>query len=90
MIAVRVGPDIRAAVVAPPIYVTNRPIPKTPAELALHQCVSDRLNTAGSLFLWKFRRRGRAFQVKVDGSITSNDNDVILSAALAGQGIAYL
>jgi DNA-binding transcriptional LysR family regulator len=90
MIAVRVGPDIRAAVVASPAYFFPRPIPKKPEDLSQHQCINYRLNTAGGLFQWKFRKQERALQVKVDGALTFNDNDMILSAALAGQGIAYL
>ncbi|MDF5731395.1 MAG: LysR substrate-binding domain-containing protein [Rhizonema sp. PD38] len=46
--------------------------------------------TSGSLYPWEFERDGRAFQVRVDGSLIFNDSDLILAAVLAGQGIGYL
>lgn len=90
MVAVRVGPDVRAAVVGSPAYFAGRPAPDTPGGLAGHRCINYRLATAGRLYPWGFEEDGRPFQVKVDGPLVFNDGDLILAAALAGQGIAYL
>jgi DNA-binding transcriptional LysR family regulator len=90
MIAVRVGPDTKAAVVGSPVYFAERPVPNTPRDLAGHRCINYRLATAGGLLPWGFEEAGRPLQVRVDGPLVFNDGDLILAAALAGQGIAYL
>lgn len=90
MVAVRVGPDIRTAVVASPAYLARQPPPATPRDLAAHRCINYRYATGGDLYLWEFEEDGRAFQVRVDGPLVVNDGDLILAAALAGQGIGYL
>lgn len=90
MIAVRVGPDVRAAVVGSPGYLADHPVPRAPQDLAGHRCINYRFATAGGLYLWEFERGGRPLQLRVDGPLVLNDGDLILAAALAGQGIAYL
>jgi DNA-binding transcriptional LysR family regulator len=90
MTAVQIGANLRSAVVASPSYFANHSIPTTPQDLAEHCCINYRFATAGSLYPWDFERGGRSFQVRVDGAIILNDGDLILAAALAGQGIAYL
>lgn len=90
MVAVQVSSKIQTAVVGSPTYFTDRPIPKTPQDLAQHCCINYRFMTAGGLYPWEFEQDGRAFQVRVEGSLVFNDSDLILAAALAGQGIAYL
>ena len=90
MVAVRVGPDVRAAVVGSPAYFAGRRAPDTPEGLTGHRCINYRLATAGSLYPWGFENAGRPFQVRVDGPLVFNDGDLILAAALAGQGVAYL
>lgn len=90
MIAVRVGPVIRSAVVGSPAYFADHPVPLTPYDLARHSCINYRLATAGGLYLWEFEKSGRPLQVRVDGPLIFNDGDLILDAVLAGQGIAQL
>jgi DNA-binding transcriptional LysR family regulator len=43
MIAVRIAPDLRMAVVASPAYFAKRPPPQTPHELAAYDCINLRL-----------------------------------------------
>ena len=50
MIAVRIGPDMRMAVVAAPAYFERRPKPKTPQDLTAHACIGLRMPTHGGLF----------------------------------------
>ncbi len=90
MVAVRVGPRVRSAVVATPGYFAGNGVPLTPHELAGHRCINYRLATAGGLYPWEFEEAGRPFEVRVDGPLVFNDSDLILDAALAGQGVALL
>jgi DNA-binding transcriptional LysR family regulator len=89
MIAVRVGPDIRFAVVATPAYFAAHPVPKKPQDLSAHRCINYRLATSGGLYVWEFEKHGKAFGVRVDGSLVFNDGDLMLTAALSGAGLAY-
>jgi DNA-binding transcriptional LysR family regulator len=89
MIAVRIGPDIRMAVVGSPAYFAKRAPPRTPQDLTSHDCINLRLPTHG-LYAWEFERNGRELRVRVDGPFTFNTTVLILRAALAGFGLAHL
>ena len=90
MIAVPIGPPIRAAVVAAPAYFAHRPKPRAPQDLTGHTCITLRLPTSGGLHAWEFDRDGRELRVRVEGQVTFNANSMILDAALKGFGLAYL
>ncbi|MDB5903110.1 MAG: LysR family transcriptional regulator [Betaproteobacteria bacterium] len=90
MIAVRVGPDLRMAVVAAPSYFAKRPPPKAPQDLTDHNCINLRLPTLGGLYAWEFEQGERELKVRVDGQLVFNDASQMLTAALAGSGLAYL
>jgi DNA-binding transcriptional LysR family regulator len=90
MIAVRIGPDARMAVVGAPSYFARRPLPKTPQDLTAHECINLRLPTFGGLYAWEFEKGKRELKVHVDGQLVFNGTGMILNAALAGFGLAYL
>ena len=90
MIAVRIGPDIRMAVVGAPSYFADHKVPRTPRELAGHRCINYRRVRAGGLYAWDFEDKGRPFQVRVEGPLSFNNGDLIREAALAGHGLAYV
>ncbi len=90
MIAVRIGPDIRMAVVGAPSYFADHPVPRTPRELAGHRCINYRHVKSGGLYAWDFEEKGRPFQVRVDGPLVFNNADLIRAAALAGQGLGFV
>ena len=90
MIAVRIGPDLRMAVVGAPPYFRKRPEPKTPQDLIDHNCINLRLPTRGGLYAWGFEKDGRELRVRVDGQLTFNGTAQMLNAALAGLGLAYV
>lgn len=90
MIAVRIGPDIRMAVVGAPAYFAARPRPKKPQDLTAHACINLRLPTYGGLFAWEFEKRGRELKVRVEGQLVFNNIALRLNAALDGLGLAYL
>ena len=90
MIAIRIGPDIRMAVVAAPTYIESSPALDTPRQLSDHRCISYRQIRTGGLYAWDFQEDGRPFQVRVSGPLVFNNSDLIREAALAGQGLAYV
>lgn len=90
MIAVRIGPDMRMAVVAAPHYFqTHSPI-RTPRDLTEHRCINLRLPTRGGLYAWEFEKEGREVTVRVDGQLILNGTPQMLHAALEGLGVAYV
>jgi DNA-binding transcriptional LysR family regulator len=90
MVAVRIGPDMRMAAVASPAYFSARNPPRTPQDLALHNCINLRFPTRGGLYAWEFEKAARALNVRVEGQFVVNDIALGLQAALDGLGIAYL
>jgi len=90
MIAVRIGPDIRMAVVGSSAYFETRPEPKTPHDLTGHDCINLRLPTHGGLYAWEFEKDGRERLVHGDGQATFNGTRQMRNAALAGIGLAYI
>jgi DNA-binding transcriptional LysR family regulator len=90
MIAVRIGPDMRVAVVGAPSYFAARKKPRTPQELTEHNCINLRLPTHGRVYVWEFEKNGRALNVRVEGQLVFNGATGLLSAALNGFGLAYL
>lgn len=90
MIAVRIGPDVRFAVVGTKSYFARRPPPKTPQDLIGHTCINLRLPTYGGLYAWEFERGGRELNVRVEGQLVFNGIFQVLDAALAGFGLAFV
>jgi DNA-binding transcriptional LysR family regulator len=90
MIAVRIGPDFRMAVVGAPSYFERYSIPKAPQELTAHNCINIRLPTYGGLFPWDLEKDGREVNVRVEGQLIFNNIGLRLASALQGLGLAYL
>ncbi|MGA9869038.1 MAG: LysR family transcriptional regulator [Acetobacteraceae bacterium] len=90
MIAVRIGPDMRMAVVGAPAYFMERPPPRRPQDLIGHNCINLRLPTHGGLYAWEFEKGKRGLKVHVEGQLVFNSTFQMLNAALAGFGLAYV
>lgn len=90
MIATRIGPDLRMAIVGAPAYFATRPPPQAPHDLSEHQCINLRLLTAGALYAWELEKDGREVRVRVDGQLVFNDVQMILDASLAGFGLGFV
>ena len=90
MIAVRIGPDWRLAVVGSPAYFERNSAPETPHELTQHPCVNIRHRPSGAIYAWEFEKDGQAFTVKVDGQLVFNSIMHVLNAAVDGVGLAYV
>jgi DNA-binding transcriptional LysR family regulator len=89
MIAVPFGGPARFVAVASPGYLSARGTPSTPQDLARHECIRLRM-PSGKLYCWEFEHRGEEIAVEVSGALTLNDNDLMVQAAAAGLGIAYV
>lgn len=89
MIAIRFQPDMVLGAVASPEYLEQHPAPKEPHELALHRCIRFRFES-GALLEWELVRRGKNAHIDVDGSLTLGNLNLVVAAALAGIGIAWL
>ncbi|SDH14916.1 LysR family transcriptional regulator [Bosea robiniae] len=90
MIAVRIGPEMRMAVVGSPDYFKRFGIPESPQDLASHNCIASRLPTYGGLFPWGLEKDGREVKVRGDGQLVFNSLALRLNSALDGLGLAYL
>ncbi|MGA2550294.1 MAG: LysR family transcriptional regulator [Burkholderiaceae bacterium] len=90
MVAVRIGPPYRMAVVGSPDYLARKSAPQTPKDLADHSCVNLRLPTRGGLYAWEFEDRGQVIQVQVRGQWIFNTTPQMIQAAQEGCGLAYV
>ncbi|MDX1062168.1 LysR family transcriptional regulator [Sinorhizobium medicae] len=89
MVAVRIGPNVRYAVVGSPDYFGRHSTPSSPQELTNHKCINLRLPTLGAIYAWEFNKDAHEFSVRVDGQLTLNNIEPALDAALDGIGLAY-
>jgi DNA-binding transcriptional LysR family regulator len=89
MIAVPITRPVRSIVVGSPAYFAGRKLPRTPADLAEHRCIRRRTGR-GTIYRWEFEKRGEAIAIDVPGQLTLDDSDLMLVAALAGEGLAFL
>jgi DNA-binding transcriptional LysR family regulator len=90
MIAVRIGPDLRMAVVGSPDYFARHPVPRTPQDLTAHNCIGIRLPTYGGIFPWDLDKDGHEVNVRIEGQLVFNNISLRLHSALDGLGLAYL
>jgi DNA-binding transcriptional LysR family regulator len=90
MIAVRMSPDIPMAIVGAPDYLRKHGAPSEPQQLVDHRCINLRLPTSDTLNAWRLIQDGREVRVRVEGPLIFNTIDLILDAAVAGLGLAYL
>jgi len=89
MVAVPVGPHLRAVVVGAPRYLDSCDPPHTPRDVSAHRCIGFR-NAGGTLSPWSFEKDGHAETVQVSPSLLVNDGDALVGAASAGMGLAYM
>ena len=89
MIATRFGPDMRFIAVASPDYVARHGKPEAPHDLAQHRCIRFRFES-GALYRWDLEYRGKSASVDVDGPMTLGNLNLMVEAALAGIGIAWV
>lgn len=90
MIAVRISPEVSMAIVGAPDYLRQHGAPSEPQQLVDHRCINLRLPTSDTLNAWRLIQDGREMRVRVEGPLIFNSIDLILDAAVAGLGLAYL
>jgi DNA-binding transcriptional LysR family regulator len=89
MIAVRVSPDIRPAIVGSPGYLKSHARPKSPRDLLHHRCINFRHGSAG-VYRWEFEKGKKSLSVAVNGPLIVDDLELVIRAALDGVGLAYM
>lgn len=90
MIAMRIGPDLRMAIVGSPDYLSRHGKPKTPQDLVHHNCLNMRMATSGGLYVWELEKKGQSMNVRVDGQFACNDPSYNLDAALEGYRLTFV
>jgi DNA-binding transcriptional LysR family regulator len=90
MIAVKIGPEMRMAVVGAPSYFRQNPWPEKPEDLTGHNCIQIRMPTHGNILSWEFERDGHELRVRVEGQLVFNNIAMRLDAAKRGLGLAYM
>ncbi len=86
MVAREVG-STRLVTVASPDYLAKHGAPRTPAELAAHNCVVFRSPDTGKPYDWLFQRDGQRVSLPVSGNLSFNAGHAPLDAAIAGVGL---
>jgi DNA-binding transcriptional LysR family regulator len=89
MVAVRLTPSFRLAVVGTPAYLARHGRPRTPADLARHACIRMRRSN-GSLGSWQLKDRGGPIELAVSGPLIVNDVPTTLDLALDGVALAQV
>ncbi|MBU1315839.1 MAG: LysR family transcriptional regulator [Alphaproteobacteria bacterium] len=90
MIAVRIGPEMRMAVVGAPSYFRQNPWPEIPQDLTGHNCIQIRMPTHGNILSWDFEKDGHELKVRVEGQLVFNNIAMRLDAVKRGLGLAYM
>jgi DNA-binding transcriptional LysR family regulator len=90
MVAIRIGPDVSFTVVASPAYLARHALPKTPQDLTDHRCINLYLPSYGGLYSWEFKKGKRELKVRVEGQLVLNGSYQIVTAAVAGLGLAFV
>ncbi|MCF6103694.1 LysR family transcriptional regulator [Mesorhizobium muleiense] len=89
MIAVRIGPNLRGAVVGAPSYFATMPRPRHPHDLVGHRCIRFRFSS-GILYRWEFEKDGEEIELAVQGPLILDEDHLIANAAADGAGLAFL
>ena len=90
MIAIKLIDGIRLACVAAPSYLKGREIPRTPRDLAAHECIRHRWKIDETIRPWEFEKDGERIQIEPSGRLIVNEAQNVVTAAINGVGVAYL
>jgi DNA-binding transcriptional LysR family regulator len=89
MVAVRVSPDIRHAIVGAPSYFKSHATPESPRELLSHRCINFR-HRGESVYKWELDKGDESVAIAVSGSLILDDEDLVMQAAIDGAGLALV
>jgi DNA-binding transcriptional LysR family regulator len=80
--------DLERVICASPSYLSRRGTPRTPADLADHDCI---VVASPGLNRWPFRSRSGAIDVvEIGARVTTDDAEAAIRLAVAGAGIIRL
>ncbi|MFZ4832885.1 LysR family transcriptional regulator [Rouxiella sp. Mn2063] len=88
MIAMPLTKKIRWVVVASPQYLQRHGVPKMPEDLLHHACIRMRIGD-DAIYKWELGNGPCACKIDAPGTLTFNETDTIIDAALQGLGLAY-
>jgi DNA-binding transcriptional LysR family regulator len=89
MVQVRLTDPGRFVVAGAPSYLARRGTPQKPQDLLQHDCICIRTSTGGARYAWELERGKKAWRVPVEGTVTTNDTDLMRLLAVAGLGLLY-
>lgn len=89
MVALPLGPPQRFLVVGAPAYLARHGTPTCPRELQQHPCIRIRFSN-GTLYRWEFAKGAQALEIEVDGPLAVGEMPLMIQAAEAGLGLAYV
>ena len=89
MVAVRVSPDLRPAIVGAPAYFASHAKPTAPRDVLQHRCIGFR-HRGESKYRWEFDKGDESLAIAVSGSLNVDDLDLVIQAALDGAGLAWV
>ncbi|MEZ5364261.1 MAG: LysR family transcriptional regulator [Bryobacterales bacterium] len=89
MIAVRVSPDHRPAIVGSPEYFESHQRPKSPHDLLNHRCINFKHGSEG-VYRWEFERGKKSLSIGVHGPLVVDDLEVATRAAIDSVGLAFM
>jgi len=79
----------RRIICASPGYIAKHGVPHSPADLAQHECLL--LSRRHRLLdQWNFQKNGEEYSIKVCGSLSSANGDVLRAWAINGEGISLV
>ncbi|RKH59098.1 LysR family transcriptional regulator [Corallococcus llansteffanensis] len=89
MVQVRLTDAFRFVVVGSPDYLARHGTPQRPEDLLHHECITFRMRSTGALYAWELERGRRNWRVPVRGGVVTNENQLTVSLAEQGLGLAY-
>jgi DNA-binding transcriptional LysR family regulator len=89
MVQVRLTDPFRFVVVGTPGYLARHGTPQRPEDLLRHECITFRMRSTGALYAWELERGRRNWRVPVRGGVVTNDNQLSVTLAEQGLGLAY-
>jgi DNA-binding transcriptional LysR family regulator len=89
MVAVRVSPDLRPAIVGAPAYFESHATPASPRDLLQHRCIRFR-HRGESVYKWELDKGDQSLEIAVNGSLILDDLDLVIQAAIDGAGLAWV
>jgi DNA-binding transcriptional LysR family regulator len=90
MVQVRLTDPGRFVVAAAPTYLARRGAPQKPEDLLHHDCLCVRSSLANARYAWELERGKKTWRVPVQGTVTTNDTDLMRLLAVAGVGLLYV